>query len=177
MSGKNPVPNEQAYEGVRAQAPPNVTVALTNPGSNQKRVRIGDIQINKSTNTVYILTSITAGAQLWSVTGLTNGNLVFPNAGNKIITPAASNTATAGSNAFGTVTLVSGTITVTTTAVTASSLIFISRMSVGSSTALGQLTVGTVTAGTSFVINAATQATPGTPLATDLSVVCWQIIN
>jgi hypothetical protein len=50
-------------------------------------------------------------------------------------------------------------------------------MSVGASTALGILTVGTVTAGTSFVISAATQATPGTPLAADASVIGWMIIN
>lgn len=102
-----------------------------------------------------------------------------PSTGNftKISGPAASNTTAAGANAFGTVTLVGGTATVSTTAVTANSIILLTRQSVGSSTALGILTVGTKTAGTSFVISAATQGTPGTPLAADVSVIGWQIIN
>src|SRR5688572_1793938 len=49
----------------------------------------------------------------------------------KINAPAASNTTAAGSNAFGTVTLVGGTATVSTTAVTASSIILLTRQSVG----------------------------------------------
>lgn len=107
---------------------------------------------------------------------VTGSNLTFLNAGNKIITPVATTT-TAGANSFGSVTLVSGTATIATTAVTSSSLINVWRQSVGSSTALGNLTVGTITAGTSFVISAATQASPGTPLAADVSVVGWEVIN
>jgi len=102
---------------------------------------------------------------------LTNGNLVLGTAGNKLIIPAATNTTAAGANAAGTVTLVAGTATVATTAVTANSIILLSRQSIGASTALGELTVGTVVAGT------ATPGTPATPLVGDLSVVGWEIIN
>jgi len=77
MSGKNPVPNEQAYQGVRAVNPPNVKVAQEAPGSNQKRVAIGDIQVDQSTGIAYMLTDIVAGAQVWSVIGEgTTGDII-----------------------------------------------------------------------------------------------------
>ena len=124
--------------------------------------------------------SIAATTTLTATAGAitaTNGTLVLGPAGNKILSTSVGTTTAAGANAFGSVTLVAGTATVATTAVTASSLIHLSRQSVGTSTALGELTVGTKTAGTSFVISAATPATPGTPLASDTSVVFYQIIN
>ncbi len=59
-----------------------------------------------------------------------------------------------GSNAkMGSATLNNGTVTVSTTAVTASSRIFLQRTSTGSSSALGELVAETIIAGTSFVIN------------------------
>lgn len=123
-----------------------------------------------------IAATTTVTATLGAITA-TNGNFVLGTAGNKIISSSVASTTTAGANSFGTVTLVGGTATVSTSAVTASSIIILSRQSVGSSTALGQLTTGTIVASTSFVINAATQATPGTPLAADVSVIGWMIIN
>ena len=109
----------------------------------------------------------------------TNGNLVFGTAGNKIISTSVGTTATAGANSFGSATLVSGTVTIATTAVTANSLIKLSRQSIGSTGAnpLGMLTVGTITAGTSFIINAATTASATTTVTTDVSVVNWEIVN
>ena len=125
-------------------------------------------------------TTLTGGTGITATTGnitATNGNFVLGTAGNKLVSTSVATTTTAGANSIGSVTLASGTATVATTAVTANSLIITWRQSVGASTALGELTVGTITAGTSFVINAATQGTPGTPLATDASVVGWMIIN
>ena len=107
----------------------------------------------------------------------TNGNLVLGTAGNKIISTSVGTTTAAGANSIGSVALVSGTATVATTAITATSLVFLTRESVAGSTALGQISLGTVVAGTSFVIYAATQASPGTPLATDASVVAYMIVN
>lgn len=63
----------------------------------------------------------------------------------KITLPASTN------NSVGTATLVGGTVTVNNTSVTASSKIFITRAVTGGTT--GQLSIGTITAGTSFVIN------------------------
>lgn len=115
-------------------------------------------------------TSITA--TLGAITA-TNGNLVLGTAGNKL------SIATGVNASVGTATLVGGTATVSTTAVTASSVILLTRQSIGATgaAALGQLTVGTVVAGTSFVINAV-QAADATALqASDVSVIGYQIIN
>lgn len=123
-----------------------------------------------------IAATTTITAILGNITA-TNGNIVLGTAGNKLVSTSVGTTTAAGANSIGSVTLVSGTATVATTAVTASSLIITWRQSVGASTALGNLTIGTITANTSFVINAATQGTPGTPLAADVSVVGYMIIN
>ena len=88
-------------------------------------------------------------------------------------------TSAAGANSIGSVTLVGGTVTVSTTAVTTNSLIQIWRQSVGATgaAALGNLSVGTIVNGTSFVINA-WQAADATALqASDVSVIGWEIIN
>lgn len=126
--------------------------------------------------------SVTATTSLTATLGAitaTNGNLVFGTAGNKILSTSVASTITAGANSFGTVTLVGGTATVSTTAVTANSIIMLTRMSIGATGAapIGMLSVGTVVAATSFDINAATTATASTPVATDVSVVGWMIIN
>lgn len=81
-----------------------------------------------------------------------------------------------GSNAKqGTATLVSGTVTVNNTSVTANSRIFLSRSSANGSSAIGSLTVGTVTAGTSFVITSlASNALTATG---DTSIVNYEIFE
>lgn len=73
-----------------------------------------------------------------------------------------------GSNCkMGTSTLVGGTVTVSTTAVTASSLIFLSNQNGAGVT--GSLSLGTVTAGTSFVINSTSAA--------DTALIAWLIME
>lgn len=94
---------------------------------------------------------------------LMNGNLTLGTAGNKI-------NITTGSNAsIGTATLSGGTVTVSTTAVTASSIIFLTDATTGALTNIGTPTVGTITAGTSFVINSSN--------VLDTSNINWHIIN
>ncbi len=127
-------------------------------------------------------TSVTAGTTVTATLGAitaTNGNLVLGTAGNKIMSTSVASTTTAGANSFGTVTLSGGTATVSTTAVTASSIIMLTRQSIGSTgaAALGQLSVGTVSAGSSFVINADLTATATSLATTDVSVIGWMIIN
>lgn len=92
-----------------------------------------------------------------------NGNLTLGTAGNKI-------NITTGSNASaGTATLVAGTVTVNTTAVTASSIILLTRQTTAGT--LGtSVDVTARTAGTSFTITA-----NGSVL--DTSTVGWLIIN
>ena len=82
-----------------------------------------------------------------------------------------------GSNArMGTATLINGTVTVSTTAVGASSRIFLTRSAPAASTAIGALSIGTVVGGTSFVINALNVAN-ATVLVADVSVVSWMIVE
>lgn len=92
-----------------------------------------------------------------------DGNLSLTTAGNKI------KIATGTNASVGTATLVGGTVTVSTTAVTASSKIFLTDATTGALTNIGTPTVGTIVAGTSFVINSSN--------VLDTSAVNWFIIN
>lgn len=126
--------------------------------------------------------SITAGTTITATAGnitATNGNIVKGTAGNKDIYTSVATTTAAGANSAGTVTLVAGTATVATTAVTANSQIRLYRQGVGATgaAALGILTLGTKTAGTSFVINAVTAASSSANQTTDVSVIGWEIVN
>lgn len=125
------------------------------------------------TLTVTSFTDQTGPLRVTGSVTTTNGNLVLGTAGNKL------SIATGANASVGTATLAGGTVTVNTTAVTASSIIILTRQSVGATgaAATGNLTIGTVTAGTSFVINAV-QAADATALqASDVSVIGWMIIN
>jgi len=125
-----------------------------------------------------IAATTTLTATLGDITA-TNGNIVRGTAGNKDVYSSVASTTTAGANSAGTVTLVSGTATVATTAITASSQVRLYRQSVGSTgaAALGILTLGTKTAGVSFVINAVTAASAVANQTTDVSVIGWEIVN
>lgn len=70
-----------------------------------------------------------------------------------------------GGATSGTAVLVAGTVTVSTAAVAAGSKIRVSRTVAGGT--LGHLSVGTITAGTSFVVNSSS--------ASDTSTVLWRI--
>jgi hypothetical protein len=75
---------------------------------------------------------------------------------------------------FGRAVLVNGTVTVSTAEVVASENIRLTRV-VGTGTTRGVLSVGTITAGTSFVINSTDLA--GTLSADDDSTVFWEIVH
>ncbi|MDE3022113.1 MAG: hypothetical protein KGI54_09650 [Pseudomonadota bacterium] len=82
---------------------------------------------------------------------------------------------TTGANAkMGQATLVAGTATVATTAVQVDSFVFLSR-AVKAGTAVGVPQLGTVTAGTSFVIDSLDST--GTLVAGDTSAINWWIID
>ena len=119
-----------------------------------------------------IASTTTVTATLGDITA-TNGNLVLGTAGNKL------SIATGANASVGTSTLTNGTVTVATTAVTASSIILLTRQTVGTTGAndLGILSVGTIVAATSFVINAWTVTDATTLQADDQSVIGWMIIN
>jgi hypothetical protein len=76
----------------------------------------------------------------------------------------------------GIATLSSGTVTVSNSAACAPSSTCVYKLTncgLNSSTAIGTLSIGTVTAGTSFVINS--ESSTATVVTGDKSVVCWQI--
>lgn len=94
---------------------------------------------------------------------LLTGSFTLSTAGSKI------NISTGSNASIGTATLVAGTVTVSTTAVTANSKIFLTDATTGALTNIGTPTVGTIIAGTSFVINSSN--------VLDASNVNWLIIN
>lgn len=132
--------------------------------------------------TVSAVSTITAGTTLTATLGnitATNGNIVRGTAGNKDVYTSVASTTTAGANSAGKVTLVGGTATVSTTAITAASQVRLYRQSVGATgpAALGILSLGTISAGVSFIINAV-QAADATALqASDVSSIGWEIVN
>jgi len=116
--------------------------------------------------------SVTAGTTLTATLGAitaTNGNLVLGTAGNKILSTSVGTTIAAGANSFGTVPLVGGTIVVSTTSVTANSIILLTAQNLGTVVAPSALTVSARSAGVSFTILASQ--------ATDTSTIGWEIIN
>lgn len=91
----------------------------------------------------------------------------FINEGIKINTGFKLTIGTGSNASIGTGTLSAGTATISTTAVTASSLVFLTDTSNGAN--IGTLSVGTITAGTSFVVNSSN--------ALDASTFNWWIVN
>lgn len=110
--------------------------------------------------------SVTAATSLTATLGAitaTNGNLVLGTAGNKL------SIATGANASVGTATLAAGTVTVSTTAVSASSKIFVTVGTLGTVVAPQAMYVDAIVAGASFDITSAD--------ATDTSEVNWFIIN
>jgi hypothetical protein len=176
------------FFGITAAARPGATTdikdglalmgLITNGGATPLNLDGGAF----TAGTVAAVSTITAGTTLTATLGAitaTNGNVVLGTAGNKILSTSVGSSATAGANSFGKVTLIGGTIVVSTTAVTASSIILLTRHTVGATgaAALGMLTIGTIVAGTSFVINAWSSADATALATTDVSNVSWMIIN
>ena len=172
--------NAQAVTGTgttQAVTPAALTARLQAPGAIG-----GTTPGSGAFTTVNATSTITAGTTLTATSGAitaTNGNLVLGTAGNKILSTSVATTIAAGANSFGTVTLVGGSAIVSTTAVNAASIIILSRMTVGATgaAALGILSVGTIVAGTSFVINAWQVANATALQASDVSSIGWMIIN
>lgn len=124
--------------------------------------------------------NITSGGTVTSTGNIiSNGNVVYNTAGNKTVYTSIATTTAAGANSAGTVTLVAGTATIATTAVATASNIRMTRQSVGATgaAALGILSIGTITNGVSFVINAVTAADATALATTDVSVIFWEIVN
>lgn len=116
-----------------------------------------------------------------NATGVTLGKAgVNTTLGAKLIVPAATSK-TAVAAVSGTCALdSSGTVTVTTTAVTATSLIFVSRVLDGGTVGgLYAAKTADIVAGTSFIIRSFVSSTAGAATAAtlDTSTVAWFIVN
>lgn len=110
-------------------------------------------------------TTLTAGTGITATTGnltATNGNLVLGTAGNKI------NIATGANASIGTsAAMIGGTVTISTNKVTASSIIFVSRKTIGGTA--GNLSIANVVANTSFDIISDS--------GTETSTINWWLVN
>ncbi len=116
--------------------------------------------------------SVTAGTSITASAGAitaTNGNIVRGTAGNKDVYTSVASTDTAGANSAGSVALVGGTVVVSTTAVTANSLIRLTCQALGTVIIPSGLCVSAKSAGVSFTILASQ--------ATDTSTIFWEIVN
>jgi hypothetical protein len=102
-------------------------------------------------------------ATLGAITA-TNGNLNLATAGNKLLIATGAN-ASIGTSAA----MTAGTITISTTAVTASSKIFLTANTLAGTPGTLSAPTGSITAGTSFVITSSS--------STDTSTVNWWIVN
>lgn len=125
----------------------------------------GEIFIGRSDLGSWAKATITAGAGISVTNGtssITIANLFATTGGVKLNIVTGAN-ASIGTSAA----MTAGSITINTTAVTASSKIFLTHASVGGTQ--GILSVGTITAGTSFVINSSS--------GTDTGTVNWWIVN
>lgn len=168
--------------GGMVQVAPGVLTGKGAPGSivGQLGQQYLDTSTSPYTQYFYLGTAWVAESNLTNAI-LTNpsvvGNLTMSSIGGKINWSHVATTIVAGANSIGTVALAVGTATVATTAVTANSLILLTRQAINLSTAMGALSIANLVAGVSFDIVAETPGTPGTPLAGDLSTILWVIIN
>ena len=135
--------------------------ALTFSTAIQGVAQIEAMRISSSGNLLIGLTIDTTLAKLQIA-----GNLQLTATGNKLLINATVNTAAAGASTAGSTTLIAGTIVVSTTAVTANSIILITAQS---GTITGSLKISARSAGTSFTILST--------VLTDTPLVGWLIIN
>lgn len=188
---QNPQTNS-VFNGAGIYQIPQITVSRVAPTSAD-RGAIGQLWIQTVdtsgtlVNDAWILTGIVAGVSYWtsivggggsgvftSVTATTgditatlgnlqasDGDLVLGTAGNKL------RIATGANASVGTATLVAGTVTVSTTAITTNSKVFLTCAAVGG--AQGMLSVDNIVNGVSFDIVSSDVA--------DTSDVNWLIVN
>ncbi len=231
MSGKNPLPNEFAYEGVRAVNPPELIKARRIPTTNDRKYAIGTLWVDTVTQASY---QLVAAPGIWVALGISSGPLntltgdaggaIAPGAGNitlagtanQITTTGAGSTitfsipatftapgsieatttltatlgditATDGDLVLGTAgnkiniavganasvgtsaAMTAGAITIATTSVTASSIIFLTTNTIAGTPGTLSAPVASIVAATSFDIVSSS--------ATDTSTVNWIIIN
>lgn len=100
IPGDNPL----AYQGVKAQNPPNLVLAQRAPNAQDISHDLGSFWLNEATDTMYVLVDISAGAATWDAlggggAGIDTINGVAPAAGNFTLAGTANQiTATNGAS-------------------------------------------------------------------------------
>lgn len=131
------------YGGGQVVNPANVIKTSGAPSAKILGQGLGTLAVDNATGAVYCLASKSGSTSTW---GVIRGG-----------------TGTSGQTAA----MTAGTITVTTSKVAANSVILLTNALVGGT--VGTLSVGTIVAGTSFVINSSSNI--------DTSKVNWLIVN
>lgn len=119
------------------------------PTSADLKFPIGQIWLDTVNGLSYILAKVASGSATW--------NSLAPSSGQA--------------------TLVSGTVTIANTSLTATDKIFLTRADENSSTALGMLTITALTASTSFVVTALDPSDGSTTITGDVSVINYFIVR
>lgn len=171
--------------GVFTNLTANGAVALNTVGAGVTSIGTGGTgatNIGNTTGNTAVAGNLVVSGSITSTLGnitATNGNLVLGTAGNKLVSTSVATTTAAGANSFGTVTLVGGTATVATTAITTNSIVFLTRQTIGATGAaiLGFISRGTIVNGVSFVINSLSQTDATALQASDVSNIGWMIVN
>lgn len=176
MSGKDPVPNPQAYEGLKIVIPTGgfyVIKARRAPTSNDKKYPITSIWVDTVANASYQLTGIVANTPNWQVLASPTGAVgtltgdtgtATPSSGNIQIAGTANQITTSATGAIVTVSLPSaitapGSVTATTTLTATLGAITATNGNLVLSTAGNKLSIATganASVGTSVAMTAGT---------------------
>jgi hypothetical protein len=104
MSGKDPLPQAQAYQGVKSTNPPNLIKSIRAPTTNDFKYPIGTLWINTVTSTSYQLVKApgvwailgtNTGGDIQTLTG-GSGGAILPTLGNITLAGTANQIATIG---------------------------------------------------------------------------------
>lgn len=112
MSGQQPIPNEQAYQGVRALNPPDIISSRRNPNTNDRNYPLGTMWLNTVSQVSY---QLIANPGIWSLMGIAGGDLSTLSSDAGVAVPAAGDIAILGGNNMDT-SAAGSTITIATTA-------------------------------------------------------------
>lgn len=176
MSGRNPIPREQAYEGVKALNPPDIIPAKRNPLPSDFKYPIGTFWINTVTQISF---QLVANPGIWAeVTAAVGGPLNTLSSDAGVAAPSAGNIQIAGglnidTSAVGAVITVATSATPAFTSITTSGNI---TSTLGDITAtIGDINAGgTITAGASVLagadVSAVTSITAGTFITAGTSI-------
>ena len=176
MSGRNPIPREQAYEGVKALNPPDIIPAKRNPLPSDFKYPIGTFWINTVTQISF---QLVANPGIWAeVTAAVGGPLNTLSSDAGVAAPSAGNIQIAGglniaTSAAGAVITVATSATPAFTSITTSGNI---TSTLGDITAtIGDINAGgTITAGASVLagadVSAVTSITAGTFITAGTSI-------